>query len=382
MANLFADGAIWADQDGAVPPASWNAAESRFEVLESDPFGSAYFKLICPNPAAEGDTITFDYDVSYFHGSSDGYINVCRDNVVVHSVNLGSDGASEGSVEVFLDAGQYYSVVVSSAPDSYNQGYFYDFQAVLTPPSEEWNDEHNCDCSDGTEGNETLLDLRNRLMSMLGYGSQINNPPPGMKDLLNNFLDGAQKKLYARLNLSGWSRFYSWPLQAGVFLYDFPANVDGCPRKLNRYKVTWVGVEINGIYRPLVQGINPLLYSHAVIAQWPTRFEFRQCIEIWPRPNDTLGRLIIKGAFGLEVFAADTDRTTVPSELVFLQALADAKAHYRKPDSSLVQQQAEVMLRNMIAGDHTTARYHPGNRVPSDAGYVLDWPVATPPFTP
>ena len=250
---------------------------------------------------------------------------------------------------------------------------------VDEPPAQ--NDPHNCDCDTGTEGNETRATLRTRLLSMLGYGAQGSNPPPGMAELLNNFLDMAQRKLYTRLTEYGWVRFFNWPLVEGVYLFDVPDNIDGCPRKLNPRKIQWVGIHKDGIYRPLAQGIDPSLYSHDIMAQWPTRYEIRQCIEIWPKPSSDGGHLVIKGGFGLDPFNTDSSVTTVKSDLVFLQALADAKAHYRKPDAGNIQQQVEVMLSDIVAGGHMTARYIPGRgRSTADPGWAYDWPVATPPF--
>ena len=244
-----------------------------------------------------------------------------------------------------------------------------------------YSDPHNCDCDTGTEGNETRATLRTRLLSMLGYGAQDSNPPPGMAELLNNFLDMAQRKLYTRLTEYGWVRFFNWPLVEGVYLFDVPDNIDGCPRKLNPRKIQWVGIHKDGIYRPLAQGIDPSLYSHDIMAQWPTRYEIRQCIEIWPKPSSDGGYLVIKGGFGLDPFNTDSSVTTVKSDLVFLQALADAKAHYRKPDAGNIQQQVEVMLSDIVAGGHMTARYIPGRgRSTADPGWAYDWPVATPPF--
>ena len=247
------------------------------------------------------------------------------------------------------------------------------------PPA--YSDPHNCECESDAENNETRGELRARLMSLLGYGAQAASPPPGMAELLNNFLDQAQRLLYRRLTQFGWIRFYRWPLVGGVYLYDLPDNVDACDRKLDPRKMKWVGIHKDGIWRELVQGIDPSLYSHDVTAQWPTRYEVRQCIEVWPKPQDDGGYLVIKGAFGLQRFTEDTDKTTVNSDLVFLQALANAKAHYRKPDARLIQDQAEVMLRGIVAGEHMTARYIPGRgRRTADPAFVYDWPQAIPPF--
>jgi hypothetical protein len=83
-----------------------------------------------------------------------------------------------------------------------------------------------CDCDD-TNDNRTLLSLRSELMGRLGYGAQAANPPPGMTDLLNSFLQEAQELLYRRYEVLRTERFFSWPLTAGVTLYDLPDNAEG-----------------------------------------------------------------------------------------------------------------------------------------------------------
>ena len=92
----------------------------------------------------------------------------------------------------------------------------------------------------------------------------------------------------------------------------------------------------------------------------PERYEFRQCIEVWPTPDVTDGQLVIKGHFGLEAFADDSDVTTIDDELVFLLATANAKAHYRQPDAQNYVAMFETHLRKVIASTHGTRRYIPG----------------------
>ena len=84
-------------------------------------------------------------------------------------------------------------------------------------------DSINCACSD-TTNNRTLKSLRDDLMRRLGWGATVNNPPPGVADKLNSFLVEAQELLYRRYNLLRTERFFSWPLTAGVGLYDLPDN--------------------------------------------------------------------------------------------------------------------------------------------------------------
>ncbi len=232
---------------------------------------------------------------------------------------------------------------------------------------------YNCTCSD-ENNNATLAQLRGRLMARLGYGAQAANPPPGMAVLLNDFLQSAQEALYRRYDVLRTERFFSWPLEVGVRLYDLAANAETCTKEIDPRKLTWVGIERDGIWSPLVAGIPPELYSHDVTGR-PERYEVRQCIEIWPAPEETNGNLVMKGRFGLEAFAADEDKTTIDSEMVFLLALANAKAHYGQSDANNYVAQLETMMQNLVAGAHQTRRYVPGRKPPGDTVYVQPRPL-------
>jgi hypothetical protein len=91
----------------------------------------------------------------------------------------------------------------------------------------------------------------------------------------------------------------------------------------------------------------------------PARYEIRNAIELYPMPDQTYF-LWIRGHFGLMAFAADSDKTTIDAELVFLSALANAKAHYGQPDANNIQAEANTYRGELIAATHQTAHYIPG----------------------
>jgi len=244
----------------------------------------------------------------------------------------------------------------------------------FTPQYEVADDVHNCDCDDGN-ANRTLGQLRADLMLRLGFGAQVNNPPPGMTDLLNSFLIEAQELLYRRYDVLRTERFFTWELQEGVRFYDVDANAESCPTKLDPRKITWVGVERDGIWCPLSCGIPPELYSHDQRSGWPQRYEIRSCIEVWPVPEADAGKLRVKGRFEIQPFAADTDRTTIDDRTVFLLALANAKAHYRQPDAGNYVQELESYMQTLVAGAHQTRRYIPGRDARLDPVYVQPKPL-------
>lgn len=218
---------------------------------------------------------------------------------------------------------------------------------------------YNCDCDD-LSGYETLTQLRSRLMVRLGYAGQVNNPPPGMAALLNDFLQSSQRLLYMKYTELRTERFFTWTMEPGGRLYDIPNNDESCTKKLNALRLSWVGIEdLNGAWYPLVSGIPPEFYTGITMNSIPQRYEIRQCIEVFPVP-DAAYKLRIKGHFKLQAFTADADQTTIDSELVFLWALATAKAHYGQPDANNVAAMANDYLGRLVGGKHGTKRYVPG----------------------
>jgi hypothetical protein len=218
---------------------------------------------------------------------------------------------------------------------------------------------YNCECDDTTDY-QTLAVLRARLMVRLGYAGQVNNPPPGMAALLSDFLQSSQRLLYMKYTELRTERFFTWTMEAGTRLYDLPDNDESCTKELNALKLSWAGVEdLNGAWYELASGIPPEFYTGITMDSIPQRYEIRQCIEVFPVP-DAAYKLRIKGHYKLQAFTADGDQTTIDSELVFLWALATAKAHYGHPDANNIAAMANDYLGRLVGGKHGTKRYIPG----------------------
>ena len=86
---------------------------------------------------------------------------------------------------------------------------------------------YNCECDDDYP-RTTLLEMRKRLLRRLGFAVQANNPPPGMAELLTDFITSAQELLFRRYSVLRRERFYTWNLVPGTRFYDLDANADGC----------------------------------------------------------------------------------------------------------------------------------------------------------
>lgn len=225
----------------------------------------------------------------------------------------------------------------------------------------------NCECEE-TSGYETLLQLRTRMMVALGFAAQKATPPPGMADLIDEWLVSTQRVLYMKNPSLRTERMFRWTMLEGEGFYgigddDTPSSEDPeefCTKRLNEYKISGVWLEdLNGSWTPMSAGIDPTWYTTVDQLGFPSRYEVRACIEVFPRPNADGLKLWIKGQMGLDDFTADEDRTTIDSELVFLWALAKGKRHYKKEDAASAQSEAGAYLMDTISGKHGTRRYIP-----------------------
>ncbi|MEE9311793.1 MAG: hypothetical protein V3V10_05200 [Planctomycetota bacterium] len=217
-----------------------------------------------------------------------------------------------------------------------------------------------------TEGNytATLATLRVRVLKRLGFGAQTANPPPGMALLVDEFISSAQTQLATRFPELVTERFYTWTMVVDQRFYTTSGDDDGVTTPdfiLDPKKITWVGVEdLNGTFYPLREGINPLLYTtETTNTGLPYAYEIRQSLEVFPAP-DAAYLLQVKGRPKNFPLAGDADIVTIDDELIFLLALANAKAHYQQTDAESYFTQATSYLGTLNAGTYGTARFVPG----------------------
>ena len=210
---------------------------------------------------------------------------------------------------------------------------------------------------------DTLADLRQRILIRLGFANQAANPPPGMTLLVNDFLESAQTYLYRRYLQLHTKRLFRWKINPGQRFYSIKDSDENATEGvLMDYAKTveWVGIQDSrNVWYPMIQGIPPQLYTMITKPWRPARYEIRGGIEIYPTPDQTYW-LWIKGHFGLMPFSLDENSTTIDSELVFLWALANAKAHYGQPDAQNIAAQANAYRAELVASTHQTAHYLPG----------------------
>jgi hypothetical protein len=222
---------------------------------------------------------------------------------------------------------------------------------------------YNCECMDNVVPTDTMQDLQYRILVELGFANQANNPQPGIAAFVQSKLIGAQRLMYRRYSQLHTRRMFRWKVNPGQRFYSLQDNDEDvlCNFQMDPVKtIEWAGIQdTRNVWYPLIEGIPPQLYTMITKPWRPARYEIRQCIELYPMPDQTYW-LWMKAHFGLMSFVNPTDTTTIDSELVFLWALANCKAHYGQADANNVASQANAYRKELIAGTHQTAHYIPG----------------------
>jgi hypothetical protein len=234
----------------------------------------------------------------------------------------------------------------------------------------------NCDC-EAVSPYRTLLQLRTAVLRRAGYASQAANPPPGIADEIDECIRDAQRLLYRKHRELRQERFFRWTMVPNQRFYAFGDEDTGgdvdCNKLLEPNTITGVWLEdLNNAFFQLVSGINPEWYTETTQNGYPTNYEVRSCIEVFPAPRGAY-KLWVRGRFGLEPLVADTDRTTIDDQGVYLLALGTFKKGRGKADADSILAQASTYEQTMVASTHTTRRYIPQTAVPAP----LPMPVMT-----
>lgn len=186
----------------------------------------------------------------------------------------------------------------------------------------------------------TLGDIRSDIQIRLGFGMAgqagiVNSA------LIDSMIRSAQNQLYEQydwLELKGVEERATGSNQA---LYDYPADCN--VERPVTFSILW-----GGRYIPLKEGIS--VYDRGTNAgSIPMKYERREQYELWPVPQSNDLTIRIEYIKTLSPLVVDTDRVSLNSEAVFLHALANAKAHYRQPDSQTYASQLDSLLSRIKA---------------------------------
>jgi len=185
----------------------------------------------------------------------------------------------------------------------------------------------------------TLGAMRAELQTRLGFGMSgqagiVNSP------IMDSFLRSAQEQLYATFDWRELCTFDEILTGSEQQFYDYPPDC-------NIERIQTVAIWDGGEWRQLEEGIS-LANRSWEVSDRPIRYERGEQMEVWPIPvaQYRLRREYVKT---LGPFSDSNDRSSLPSEPVFLMALANAKAHYRQPDAERYQQQMDSLLLRLKA---------------------------------
>lgn len=191
--------------------------------------------------------------------------------------------------------------------------------------------------------NRTLGELMTELRARLGFVAQ-GSASKNNDLVIKSFLQEAHDFVFGELEPPDRRKKTIIRLQGGSFLYDWNNDQDDEPIEPGRVLSVWVKVG-DQIREPLEQGISEFDRSFTNLTGQPTKYDHLDGqMEIYPVPDQAY-ELIVEYTAGKPRFERTSDRPGVPDRLVFLYALANAKAHYRHPDA----QAAAATFQSMLA---------------------------------
>ena len=190
--------------------------------------------------------------------------------------------------------------------------------------------------------NRTLGELMTELRARLGFVAQ-GSASKNNDLVIKSFLQEAHDFVFGELEPPDRRKKTIIRLQGGSFLYDWNNDQDDEPIDPGRVISVWLK-ETDTIRTPLTQGITEADRSLDDIREQPQKYDTLDGqMELWPIPDQPYD-LVVEYIAGKPRFDRTPDRPGVPDRLVFLYALANAKAHYRHPDAQAAAATFQSML--------------------------------------
>lgn len=218
----------------------------------------------------------------------------------------------------------------------------------------------------------TLGELQAELLARLGMGAMGASGGANLA-LITSFLRNGQAQLY---RMQDWKHLIDYEdkeLGTEQNLLDYPtAGVmtgGTCARDKRILRVERV---VDSQYTTLDEGISTGLWDTMDTLSYPSRYERYEQLLIYPKADTTYTvRVWFVGDLG--AFSASEDRATLDDDMVFLHALANAKAHYRQPDAATYQGQLNTLLASLRGQSFgSNGVYRRDNRPPSEPRPVVE----------
>lgn len=182
----------------------------------------------------------------------------------------------------------------------------------------------------------TLGELRGELLARLGMGA-MGASGGANQVLIDSFLRDGQSQLYQMQDWRQLTWYQDYTTGVGQNQYDYPDDADQSRRILR------IEVVIAGQYIPIKESISTEMWSTMDTQGAPARFEKFEQLLIYPKA-DAAYTLRVWYVKDLMPFTENSDRATIDDGMIFLHALANAKAHYRHPDAARYEGQLDNLL--------------------------------------
>ena len=206
------------------------------------------------------------------------------------------------------------------------------------------------------ESTKTLGTLLTELKARLGFvtagsASRVND------QIMRSFLQEANDYCYEALDRPLLKRTATIKLLAGSKLYDFHNDDEDDAIDPGKIRHMWLadGDERYLLAFGIDEGIRATNLEGGIPERWDA---YDGQIELFPVPDSDEYNLVIEYEGFKRRFEQDTDVPSAPARLVFLYALAQAKAHYRQPDYQAAAAAFDRLFKeergNRIMDPHTS----------------------------
>tara|TARA_B100001250_G_C19630892_1_gene713703 strand:+ start:247 stop:927 length:681 start_codon:yes stop_codon:yes gene_type:complete len=192
----------------------------------------------------------------------------------------------------------------------------------------------------------TLESMRTELLARLGMGGMGASGGANLT-LIDSFLRNGQAQLY---RMQDWKHLIDYEdktLGTDQNLLDYPTsgvmNGSTCARDKRVLRLEYL---YNGQWLELTEGITTEMWSTMETLASPVRYERYSQLLIYPKADQTY-TVRVWFVADLGAFTENDHVATLDDEMVFLHALANAKAHYRQPDAQTYQGQLNTMLASL-----------------------------------
>ena len=203
--------------------------------------------------------------------------------------------------------------------------------------------------------NRTMGALMTELRARLGFVAQ--GTASKANDLkIKSFLQESHEYVYAQLEPPAQRKITTIDLKRASFLYDWHNDLEDEDITPGRVISMCINT-LQGQRSQLLQGIGQAQRSGDTSYSEPTRYDtLNGQLEVWPTPDGDYP-LSVEYIAERARFEQPNDRPSVPDRLVFLYALATAKADYRHPDAQAAATAFQVMLDKEKMRQRENRRY-------------------------